>query len=74
MNKIEEILKNKGITLTTKCHNYEYLYKTIQESMVEFGKLAFDVNRNYMFKNNKLDLRYKTYEDFLKEIKDETRN
>ena len=71
MNEIEEILKNKGITLATKYHNYEYLYKTIQESMVEFGKLAFDASRNYMFKNNKLDLRYKTYEDFLKEIEDE---
>lgn len=73
MNKIEEILKDKGITSTTKYHNYEYLYKVIQESMIEFGKLAFEAGREHTwhfideysgFEKNK----YSTYEDFLKKI------
>jgi hypothetical protein len=70
MNKIEEILKNKGIALTTKCHNYEYLYKTIQESMVEFGKICFEAGRENNFYINEGEFVYKTYEDFLKEIED----
>lgn len=69
MNKIEEILKSKGITSTTKCHNYEYLYKVIQESMKEFGRLAFEAARKYHLHNT---YEFGHYEDFLKKIEDET--
>ena len=78
MNKIEKILKNKGITAKTKFHNYEYLYKVIQESMREFGKLAFDAARkgkyadkHAMYGGNCYYNIYNTYKEFLKEIEDE---
>ena len=74
MNKIEEILKNKGITSTTKYHNYEYLYKVIQESMIEFGRLAFEAGKNQYWDDGGtgcLEFKYYEYEDFLKETKDE---
>ena len=77
MSKIEEILKNKGITPTTKFHNYEYLYKAIQESMIEFGKICFKAGGE--IKDGWTNVigqvpKYENYEDFLKEIEDETGN
>lgn len=66
MSKIKKILKDKGITSDTKFHNYEYLYKVIQESMIEFGKLAFEAGGVTCSGRN-----YETYKDFLKEIEDE---
>jgi hypothetical protein len=81
MNKIEEILKNKGITSTTKFHNYDYLYNSIKESIEEFGKICFEAARkgkyadkHAMYGGNCYYNIYNTYEDFLKEIKDETGN
>ena len=79
MSKIEEILKNKGITPTTKFHNYEYLYKAIQESMIEFGKICFKAGSWLVWKSTGdysgyESYKYKNYEDFLKEIEDETGN
>ena len=72
MNKIEEVLQGKGITPTTKYHNYEYLYKTIQESMMEFGRLAFDAGAATFDDDWGVDqFKFKTYGDFLKEIENE---
>ena len=76
MNKIEEILKSKGITAKTKFHNYDYLYNSIKESIEEFGRLAFEAGRVEVWHTiseysgfNKL--KFTNYEDFLKETKDE---
>ena len=74
MNKIEKILKNKGITAKTKFHNYDYLYNSIKESMLEFGRLAFEAARDQYWDNGGtgcLEFKYYEYEDFLKETKDE---
>lgn len=69
MNKIEKILKNKGITAKTKFHNYDYLYNSIKESIEEFGKICFDTGS---FDTARLFRKYKTYEDFLKEVEDDS--
>lgn len=74
MNKIEEILKNKGITAKTKFHNYDYLYNSIKEEMLNFGKLAFEAGKNQYWDDGGtgcLEFKYYEYEDFLKETKDE---
>ena len=36
MKTIDERLKSKGITLKTKHHSYDYLYKSIVELMQEY--------------------------------------
>jgi hypothetical protein len=74
MNKIEEILQSK--------ETYDPEYPTISisdalEAMKEFGKICFEASRDHAwhfideysgFEKNK----YRTYENFLKEIEDET--
>jgi len=74
MNKIEKILKSKGITAKTKFHNYDYLYNSIKESIEEFGRLAFEAGKNQYWDDGGtgcLEFKYYEYEDFLKEIEDE---
>lgn len=72
MNKIEKILKNKGITAKTKFHNYDYLYNSIKESIEEFGRLAFEAGKAEEDNGTIEGLwKYIDYEDFLKEIEDE---
>ena len=73
MNKIEEILQGKEM--------YDPEYPTISisdaiEAMKEFGKLCFNAGSKFTWKSTGdysgyESYKYKTFEDFLKEIENE---
>lgn len=72
--KPEEILKDKGITRTTKHHNYEYLYNSTVEAMKTFGKLTFEAGRRYhrtFYQDGYDQYKYEVFEDYLKELYNE---
>ena len=71
MNKIEEILQGK------ETYDPEYPTISISEAinaMKEFGKLCFDAGKSNNFYILEGEETYKTFEDFLKEIENETGN
>lgn len=65
MNKIEEILDKHLQFSSVRVPGLE---KESLKAMKEFGKICFDSGS---FDTGRLFRKYKTYEDFLKEIEDE---
>lgn len=56
----ETILKEKGITGLTANHNYQYLHRSILESMHEYTRLHLEAMRN------EVDFDLMTLEDTIK--------
>ena len=79
MNKIEEILKEYGISDIPFDENITMYYPALLNAVKEFGKICFKAGSELVWKSTGdysgyESYKYKTYEDFLKEIEDETGN
>ena len=79
MNKIEEILKEYGISDIPFDENITMYYPALLNAVTEFGKICFKAGSELVWKSTGdysgyESYKYKTYEDFLKEIGDETGN
>ena len=75
MNKLEEIISNYDI-LEFGGINQQYIKNQIVLAMSEFGKICFNAGSELAWKSTGdysgyESYKYKTYEDFLKEIEDE---
>lgn len=77
MNKIREIIKKVGIEGDLSEIPSQYLHERIINAVMEFGEVCFEASREHTwhiideysgFEKNK----HSTYEDFLKEIENET--
>jgi hypothetical protein len=76
MNKIEEIINNYDI-LEFGGINQQYIKNQIVQAMSEFGKICFEAGRDQYWDDGGsgcLEFKHYEYEDFLKEIEDETGN
>lgn len=78
MNKIEEIF-NKQVLVPALKDLVEFRKSDILEAMKEFGKVCFDAGQKQHwedcpFNEGELQFTYYSYEDFLKEIENETGN
>ena len=82
MNKIREIIKKVGIEGDLSEIPSQYLHERIINAVMEFGEVCFEAGRENKTKYNptkdgklyqiSIIPEFKTYEDFLKEIEDET--
>ena len=75
MNKIEEILKEYGISDIPFDENITMYYPALLNAVREFGKICFEAGRAIGDINSIANfMKYQEYEDFLKEIEDEEGN
>ena len=79
MNKIEEILKEYGISDIPFDENITMYYPALLNAVKEFGKICFEAGSELVWKSTGdysgyESYKYKTYEDFLKGIENEEGN